>query len=325
MSCQDVPMGLPYSHAMLESRSVRSWQEAPVGRREKTLDRNGEAATELALELRMLRHAADLTYRQLSSCTRFSTSTLQDALAGHRMPTIQVTLAIVAACGGDTAVWQQYWHDLRITPAGQASTISPPSITATRASSLSRLSHPDDTQPGDSSQQVPGADGNACLQGANAPSSRGGDIPELPGADILLQMWQEQRTQARQSENQRAVFTAITVTLAVVAFTVVEPRRTEPAMLWLTVPIALLGAFGALSSLKYYERHQMHMTEAQGLRRQISELMPHLFLEDNWASSRAAHSQRYRLLYRVRVHHLWAAIHLIVAITGIVVSIIIAL
>jgi hypothetical protein len=49
----------------------------------------------------------------------FSSSVLSSAASGHRLPTLQVTLAFVAACQGDTFAWEQRWR--RVSGATQAS------------------------------------------------------------------------------------------------------------------------------------------------------------------------------------------------------------
>jgi hypothetical protein len=82
---------------------------ACVGRPEAPLDSDGSALRELAIELRGLRRRAGLTYKQLAKVTSYGTSTLQEAAAGRRLPTLDVTLAIVAACNGDVEAWREYW------------------------------------------------------------------------------------------------------------------------------------------------------------------------------------------------------------------------
>jgi hypothetical protein len=88
--------------------------------------------------------------------------------------------------------------------------------------------------------------------------------------------------------------------------------------LLLSLTLCLLGLFGALMSAKYYERHQMHMTEAGALRRRLDELFPELHIEEDWSSSRTQHQQRYAVLYNVRLHHLWTAVHLVIVLSGII-------
>lgn len=84
-----------------------------MGRPERPLERDGTAIREFAYWLRDLRTCSGLTYEQLARRTNFSTSTLQEATAGRRLPTNHVTRALVAACGGDVDAWELYWTQIR--------------------------------------------------------------------------------------------------------------------------------------------------------------------------------------------------------------------
>lgn len=84
-----------------------------MGRPERPFERDGSPAREVAFGLRRLRDQAGLTYDQLARRTNYGTSTLQEAAAGRRLPTLSVTLAIVAACGGDVEAWRAYWLGMR--------------------------------------------------------------------------------------------------------------------------------------------------------------------------------------------------------------------
>ncbi|HEV2635561.1 MAG TPA: helix-turn-helix transcriptional regulator [Actinocrinis sp.] len=60
-----------------------------------------------AHDLRALREAAgNPTYRALAKTAGFSATTLGDAAGGVRLPSLEVTLAYVGACGGDTEAWR---------------------------------------------------------------------------------------------------------------------------------------------------------------------------------------------------------------------------
>jgi transcriptional regulator with XRE-family HTH domain len=102
-----------------------------MGRRERSLERDGTPLREFAYWVRDLRRAAGLTYSQISRRTSFSVSALQEAAAGRRLPSIQVTLALVDACGGDAEAWRGYWRGIRRLldedrPAGLRESVSPP-------------------------------------------------------------------------------------------------------------------------------------------------------------------------------------------------------
>ncbi|MEU6375957.1 hypothetical protein [Streptomyces sp. NPDC046909] len=82
-----------------------------MGRRERALDPTEGAAARFALELRKLRQeAGGLTYRAMAARAHYSTATLAQAASGDRLPSLQVTLAYVTACGGDPDEWERRWH-----------------------------------------------------------------------------------------------------------------------------------------------------------------------------------------------------------------------
>jgi hypothetical protein len=84
-----------------------------MGRPQKPLDRDGSPVREFAFWLRDLRRRSGLTYDQLGRRSRYATSTVQDAAAGKRLPTLKVTLAFVRACDGDPRQWREYWTQVR--------------------------------------------------------------------------------------------------------------------------------------------------------------------------------------------------------------------
>lgn len=56
---------------------------------------------------------------------------MQAATTGHRLPTLKVTMAFVAACGGDEGAWRAYWAQARRlleegAPGGRSHSMPPP-------------------------------------------------------------------------------------------------------------------------------------------------------------------------------------------------------
>ena len=73
-----------------------------MGRPEKPVDPDAGPVQRLAWQLRQTRESAgNPSYRALARKAHFSASTLADAAKGERLPSREVTLAYVAACGGD--------------------------------------------------------------------------------------------------------------------------------------------------------------------------------------------------------------------------------
>ncbi|MFI0370657.1 hypothetical protein ACH35V_22550 [Actinomadura sp. 1N219] len=94
-----------------------------MGRPEKPINASGGAVAAFASELRRLRAlAGNPTYRDMARSALYSPSVLSSAASGHRLPTLQVTLAFVAACGGDQEVWRRRWLEVSGTPPPQPPT-----------------------------------------------------------------------------------------------------------------------------------------------------------------------------------------------------------
>ncbi|MEU2172340.1 hypothetical protein ACH47V_32895 [Micromonospora chersina] len=83
---------------------------AVVGRPEKPVDPEAGPTQRLAWQLRQLREAAGgPSYRAMARRAHYSVSTLAEAAKGDRLPSEEVTLAYVAACGGDLTEWRIRW------------------------------------------------------------------------------------------------------------------------------------------------------------------------------------------------------------------------
>lgn len=82
-----------------------------MGRPERPLDDAGGPISEFAQDLRALRHlAGGPSYREMARTAWFAPSVLSSAAAGHRLPTLPVTLAFVVACGADRDAWEKRWR-----------------------------------------------------------------------------------------------------------------------------------------------------------------------------------------------------------------------
>ena len=82
-----------------------------MGRPECHIDPDDGDVAAFACELRRLReNAGKPSYRELANRTHYSISTLSAAAGGRCLPTLQVTLAFVRACGGDPGEWADRWR-----------------------------------------------------------------------------------------------------------------------------------------------------------------------------------------------------------------------
>lgn len=82
-----------------------------MGRPERPIDPAAGPLQQLAYDLRQLRQAAGKpSYKKLSGRVPYSVTALSEAAGGDIFPTLDVTLAYVAACGGDRAQWEARWR-----------------------------------------------------------------------------------------------------------------------------------------------------------------------------------------------------------------------
>ncbi|MEV4722195.1 DUF2690 domain-containing protein [Micromonospora humida] len=59
---------------------------------------------------RLRRDAGQPSLRRMSATAHYSHTALAGVLAGTRLPSLELTLAFVRACGGDEAAWRDRWH-----------------------------------------------------------------------------------------------------------------------------------------------------------------------------------------------------------------------
>ncbi|GLZ31949.1 hypothetical protein Lesp02_41370 [Lentzea sp. NBRC 105346] len=80
-------------------------------RSERPLPNDGTPLSGFATDLRSLRQrAGGPPYRELGRRAGYSAATLSEAAGGKRLPSLDVTLAFVRACDGDTDEWENRWH-----------------------------------------------------------------------------------------------------------------------------------------------------------------------------------------------------------------------
>ena len=92
-----------------------------MGRPERPLDPTAGPVPRLAHELRELRRTAgNPSYRKMAEAAGFSPTTLSQAAAGERLPSLAVVQGYVRACGGDPEEWEPRWKDAEAEVAGAA-------------------------------------------------------------------------------------------------------------------------------------------------------------------------------------------------------------
>lgn len=87
--------------------------EGAMARNPRPIDPREGPLQSFAYDLRLLREkAGDPTYRAMAVGAGFSATTLSEAAGGVRKPSLDVTLAFVAVCGGESGEWRERWAEL---------------------------------------------------------------------------------------------------------------------------------------------------------------------------------------------------------------------
>jgi len=139
-------------------------------------------------------------------------------------------------------------------------------------------------------------------------------------ADVLLSLCEEEWTQARQCEDQRAIVTNIVLVIASAILGLLSQTGLVIDMLPVTIFLIVLGGYGAITSQKYFERHQFHIERARAMRKRLEELFPKLQISKSREEANARHSRKFKRLEKIRLHNLWLFLHVAIILMGIVFS-----
>ena len=143
-------------------------------------------------------------------------------------------------------------------------------------------------------------------------------------AEVVLAYWREHRDQMRQSESQRAVLTNYVLIIVAALSGFIVQQQFRVAALPLSVLIAVIGVFGAITVAKYHERAVYHLSQARVLTRALVEAGDLPDHEAELGEARAAHYRGYPRLNRLHLHRLWTGLHLGIALYGTTLTIVVA-
>jgi hypothetical protein len=141
--------------------------------------------------------------------------------------------------------------------------------------------------------------------------------------EILLKYCEEHWAQARQSEDQRAVFSNIILLIASAILGILSGKQLHSDVLPLSILLIVLGVFGALTSEKLYERFSYESSRAKIYGDRIFELCPDEKLDITKRLGLSDHKKKNSFLYGIHLHYLWLALHVSVSLAGIILTLII--
>jgi hypothetical protein len=134
-------------------------------------------------------------------------------------------------------------------------------------------------------------------------------------AETVLAYWKEHREQLRQSETQRSALTNYLLVVTGGLSSLIAQQKFSAATMPLAILIVVFGLYGALSAGKYHERADYHLTQARALTKTL-KVLGALDGDDNLDEYREKHNRAFPYLHRLRLHLLWTCLHLVIALFG---------
>lgn len=140
-------------------------------------------------------------------------------------------------------------------------------------------------------------------------------------SDVLLAYWQEQRTHARHTEDQRATLTNLILIISAATLGFLSQWGWTLRSLSITVPLIFLGLYGAVASEKLYERNLHHHRQAGAFSRLLSETTGAPDHDEALQDVRRDFAAEHPVMHRLRLYMLWITLHVMIALLGVVLSI----
>jgi len=146
-----------------------------------------------------------------------------------------------------------------------------------------------------------------------------------PEVDVLIKLYEEQWTQVRHLENQRATVTNLIVIIASAILGFIVQQGLSIEILPVSLLLIVLGVYGALASEKYYERIILCIKRSTVFRDQIDKIHPKMNLAQIMKDYSLQHKERFPRLSKISLRSLWFFLHLAIALGGLALSVIVLL
>ena len=146
-----------------------------------------------------------------------------------------------------------------------------------------------------------------------------------PEVDILLKLYEEQWTQVRHLEDQRATVTNLIVVIASAMLGFIVQQGLSVEILPVSLLLIVLGVYGALTAEKYHERIQLRIKRSTVFRDQIDKMQPKMNLAQIMKDYDSQHKERFPRLSKIGLRSLWLFLHLAITLGGIALTVIVLL
>jgi hypothetical protein len=135
--------------------------------------------------------------------------------------------------------------------------------------------------------------------------------------EILLKLISDQEALVRHYEEQRAVITNFVLVASSLAIGFLSQKGITKLSLPVAILLVVLGAYGAVTVFKLYERTQFSSAFINIYRSKIDELYPDAGIAKMGDDIRKYHQVRFPRAGKLHAHQLWVLLHLIIILTGI--------
>lgn len=136
--------------------------------------------------------------------------------------------------------------------------------------------------------------------------------------DVLWKMCEENYTQVRHHENQRSAVVSAILAVAVAAIGLITFDRSiaGPTDIPLALLLIVVGIFGAVFSMKHYERLRLHAERARRYRNALDRLLPGRPIKELKIEADLAIAADLPWLNGLQLHYWWLALNLAIAAIG---------
>lgn len=133
--------------------------------------------------------------------------------------------------------------------------------------------------------------------------------------DALVLVYVENLNSLRHDESERSSISKsfIAISIALIGLIVYDEKITE-IDIYASVCVFFLGVFGAVFSVKQWERCYLHLNRTRLIRKKISEIYTDDLIQTLYHEADFKHNNQFPFLSkRVGIHHFWTALYLLLA------------
>jgi len=135
--------------------------------------------------------------------------------------------------------------------------------------------------------------------------------------DLLWNYQSEQRQIGQSMDQQRIAISnfIITLTVGLVAVISVQGINNNYLIIIATL-ITLLGIYGILTTLKFYERSHFHFNRSRQCLEKIDNLLNEKVLLEIKKTTLKKHSKNFNTIFKIHNYQIWLLLHIIISLFG---------